>query len=218
MRKLLVLTLLLLFLTSFVVWFTSYKTDQAVLLDKDMGTGIAQIGGDFTLINQEGQLVHEADFRGKFILVFFGFTHCPDICPVSTATLSKVMELLGDKADQVIPLFITVDPERDTPDVLKEYFYNFDKRIIALTGSPDQIKQVAGEYKTYYARSVPTNVEPEHEHMHSKTNHEEPASENYTVDHSGFIYLMGRDGKYIRLFPYDVSPEELARVIQSTLG
>ena len=117
-------------------------------VDQADGQGEAAVGGDFTLTNQAGQPVRQADFHGRVMLVFFGFTHCPDICPVTVATLSKAMEQLGAQADQVAPVFITVDPERDTPQVMKDFLSNFDKHMIpAVTGTPDQTKQVTEAYK-----------------------------------------------------------------------
>jgi protein SCO1/2 len=159
------------------------------------------IGGDFTLTDQSGKRVKDADFRGKIMLVFFGFTHCPDICPVTVATMSKVMPLLGNKVDQVVPIFITVDPERDTPKALKEYLANFDKRIIALTGSPKEIKKAADAYKVYFSVAEASKQK----------------NGDYSVDHSTIVYMMDKKGAYIRHFSYDTGEKEIANAILEAL-
>jgi len=182
------------------------ETNAAVMRPGEMvGVGEAMIGGNFTLVDQQGKTVKDSDFRGRLMLVFFGFTHCPDICPVSTKTLSDAMGLLGDKADQVAPIFISVDPERDTPPVMKDYFSNFDSRMIALTGDAEQIRQVAGAYKAYYSKHEPKAESHDEGHDH------------YTVDHSGFIYLMDRDGKYVTHFPYDASAQSIVETVKPLL-
>ncbi|MDE3060142.1 MAG: SCO family protein [Pseudomonadota bacterium] len=164
------------------------------------------IGGDFTLTDQNGHAVRASDFRGRIMLVFFGFTHCPDICPVTMANLSQAMTLLGDKADQVAPIFITVDPERDTPPVLADYLSHFDARFVGLTGTSDQIKAVAAAYKSYYAdHAMP--IQEGHHH-----------AGEYNVEHSAFIYLMGMDGKYVRLFPNNAEPQDIARGVERVLA
>jgi len=159
------------------------------------------IGGDFMLTDQNGKTVKDADFRGKLMLVFFGFTHCPDICPVSVDSLSKVMGMLGAKADQVAPVFITVDPQRDTQAALKDYLANFDKRIMALTGSPEAIKKAADAYKVYFSVSEASKQK----------------NGDYLVDHSTIIYMMGKDGSYLRHFSYNAAPQEIVDGILEAL-
>jgi protein SCO1/2 len=200
MRKILVLlTVALIAVTSLVLVYTSERTGQRSALPANSEQGEALIGGDFTLTDTSSKLVRDADFRGKVMLVFFGFTHCPDICPVTVATMSKVMTALGTKANQVAPIFITVDPERDTPDVMAQFLSNseFDKRIVGLTGTQEQIKSVAAVYRAYYAKNVMPGVD----------------NTGYTVDHSGFIYVMGKDGKFIKAIPYNKSDEEMLALI-----
>lgn len=215
MRKILLfLTGMLAMSTAVTLWLTQDGSNNFAELmpaagaNAQAGTGEALIGGAFTLTDQNGTAVSDAQFRGKLMLVYFGFTHCPDICPISATALSKTMELLGDQADQVVPIFISVDPKRDTPAVLKNYFANFDKRFVALTGSEEDIKKAADEYKAYYSRTEP----PEGEEDHAKH-----AAADYTIDHSGYIYLMGKDGKYIRHFSYDASPEGITTAVQEKL-
>ncbi|NBX03484.1 MAG: SCO family protein [Alphaproteobacteria bacterium] len=159
-------------------------------------TGKALIGGAFTLIDQDGKEVRDDMFRGKLMLVFFGFTRCPDICPTTAALMTRVMEKLGDKADQVVPLLITIDPEGDTPAVLKTFLANFDKRFVGLTGTPEQVKVAAAAYKAYYAKAEGKEM----------------------VDHSSFLYLMGKDGAYLSHFPDGATDEKIAAGIQSHLN
>lgn len=195
MRKILVLlTLALLLVTTLVIGFTKDRTNQRSALPEDSQQGQAQIGGDFTLTDTAGRIVHDTDFRGRVMLVFFGFTHCPDICPVTVATLSRLLESLDPhQASQLAPLFITVDPKRDTPAVLASYLSSFDKRLIGLTGTPEQVHKAAGAYRAYYAKHDAKGGD----------------KEDYAVDHSGFIYLMGKDGTFIQVMPYDTPVEEL---------
>ena len=138
------------------------------------------IGGPFRLVDQSGKSVTEADFRGKPTLVFFGYTHCPDVCPTTLASLSQVLGDLGpDK--QVAVLFITVDPERDTPAVLKDYLSSFDPRIVGLTGDPEAVAATLRLYRVY-AKKVPTQ------------------GSDYSMDHTGVVYLMNRDGAFVQSF------------------
>jgi len=158
--------------------------------------GESPIGGDFTLLGANGQEVKDASFRGKYMLVFFGFTACPDICPTTLATLSSVLESLGEKAAQVVPVFISVDPARDTPAVIKEYLTHFDPRIVGLTGTSAQVEQVASAYKVYYAKA------------------EDGDEQNYMINHSGYIYLMAKDGTYLRHFSAQDASEEIAGAVR----
>src|SRR5690606_16968628 len=107
----------------------------------------------FALTDQHGKKVSSEDFRGRVMLVFFGFTHCPDICPTTVSNLSKMMDALGSDADEIVPVFITVDPERDTPEVMKNYLANFDERFVGLTGSMDDIKKTSKAYKVFFSKS-----------------------------------------------------------------
>lgn len=171
-------------------------------LPEELSTGEAQIGGSFTLTDQNGKQVSDRQFRGKYMLVFFGFTSCPSICPVGMATITQVMEKLevdGD-ASKVQPIFISVDPETDTPAKVKEYLSNFHSSIIGLTGTPEQIKAVESAYKVYAAKSA---------------NKDMPGG--YNVDHSGFIYLMDKNGEYLRHCSYDEKPEKLASDIEEAI-
>ena len=209
MKKPLFIALFLSILAGFYLWDgTSSASSPAT----ESGSGTVKIGGDFTLTDHTGKEVHDSDYRGRVMLVFFGFTHCPDICPVTTAVLSKTLDQLGADADKVAPLFITVDPKRDTADVLKTYLANFNSHLIGLTGSPEQIKAVVDAYKAYAA--VVANDEDEHEASEGYGHHHD---DDYMVDHSGYVYLMGKDGVYIRHFPYNVSEKELTEALKPYL-
>ena len=140
------------------------------------------IGGPFALIDQDGKRRTDADFRGKVLLVYFGFTYCPDVCPTDLQEIGLAVDRLGPAGDAVQPIFITVDPARDTPEHLKEYVAMFHARFVGLTGDAAAIDAAARAYRVYYAR-----VELE--------------KSDYTVDHSAFIYLMGRHGEYLGFFP-----------------
>ena len=156
----------------------------------------AAIGGPFRLASGE-QTVTDADLRGAPFLVFFGYTHCPDVCPTTLFQMSEVFRALGPDA-KIKGLFITVDPERDTPDRMKEYAGSFDPRIIGLSGDRAAIDKVLAEYRVY-ARKAPG------------------ADGEYTMDHSAVIYLMDRDGKFLRAFNLERPPEKAAAELRPLL-
>lgn len=164
------------------------------------GYGEALIGGPFTLTDQDGRTRSDSEFRGRLMLVNFGFTNCPDVCPLGLQLMTDALERLGPSADQVQPIFITVDPPRDTPAVLKSYMEHFSERLIGFTGTPEQIADVAREYRVYYKAQGTLETDP-----------------NYSVDHSAFIYLMGRDGKFITHFRHDMDPDRVAEAIRQHL-
>ncbi|WP_426958755.1 SCO family protein [Muricoccus radiodurans] len=164
-----------------------------------MPAGVS-LGGPFTLRDHTGRTVTDADYRGKLALIFFGFTFCPDVCPTELQAISQTMDLLGAQADQVQPLFITVDPERDTPAKLAEYVALFHPRITGLTGTPEQIAAAARAFRVYYAKSTPQG------------------SSEYLMDHSAFTYLLGRDGRLRSLFRPGATPEEMAAAIRANLA
>ncbi|MEZ5933105.1 MAG: SCO family protein [Alphaproteobacteria bacterium] len=160
----------------------------------------ALIKSDFELVDQTGSPIADEDFKGSWQLVFFGFTYCPDICPTTLDTVSAVMEALGSDADSVAPLFITVDPERDTPDVMADYVANFDSRIIGLTGSPEQIKAAAQAFRVYYNKAENTD-----------------APDDYSMDHSAFLYLMGPNGEYVSHFSHNDDVEKIVAGIREKI-
>jgi protein SCO1/2 len=150
-----------------------------------------ELGGPFTLTDQNGMTRTDADFRGKYMLVFFGYTFCPDVCPTTLAVEAEALKMLGARADRIVPLFITVDPKRDTPEILKSYLAAFGPSFVGLTGDEAAITQVTKEYRVYYQ-------------AHTEE------GENYTVDHSGVVYLMSPDGRFLANYSLDTSPEMLA--------
>jgi len=145
------------------------------------GPQIAAVGGPFRLVNQDGQTVTDQDFKGRPFLVFFGFTHCPDICPTTLFEVSEIMRNLGPDGDRMRAIFITVDPERDTPAALKEYLSSFDSRLSGLTGDSDAIAAVARSYRAFY-RKVPLE------------------QGGYTMDHTAIVYLMDKQGRFVAPF------------------
>lgn len=161
-------------------------------LPESRSFGKAAIGGPFTLVDQAGKTVKDTDFRGQFMLVYFGFTYCPDICPTALLTMTNAINNLGKDGEEVTPILISVDPERDKPDVLAQYVANFHPRLVGLTGTPEQVKAAADAYKVYY-----TKVE------------QKDSSLAYVVDHSGFIFLMSPKGEYLAHFPHDVAEQSL---------
>ncbi|HSP51086.1 MAG TPA: SCO family protein [Pseudolabrys sp.] len=158
------------------------EPSAAALMDAVMWNK-GPIGGPFALTDQDGRPRSDVDFRGKLLLVYFGYTYCSDICPTDLQAMSSAIDKLGPAGDAVQPLFIAVDPEHDTPDTIKLYVALFHPRLIGLTGSAREIKKVALAYKVYYAKA-------EREKKYDRL-----------IDHSGFIFLVGRDGKYLGIFP-----------------
>ena len=153
----------------------------AIILLTQNRPQIAAIGGPFQLVNQDGQTVTDQDYKGRPFLVFFGFTHCPDICPTTLFEVSEIMRNLGPDGDRMRAIFITVDPERDTPAALKEYLSSFDPRLSGLTGDADAIAAVAKSYRAFY-RKVPLE------------------QGGYTMDHTAIVYLMDKQGRFVAPF------------------
>lgn len=153
------------------------------------------IGGPFTLTDQNGVLRRDSDFRGGLMLVYFGYTYCPDACPTALQTMTTALDDLGDASRDIQPIFITVDPTRDTVEQMKLYAQSFHPRLIALTGTEDQIATVTRAYSIYFRKEKPDE------------------GGAYLVDHSSFIYLMGRDGRYLAHF----GPEDTAASIAAEL-
>ncbi len=156
-----------------------------------------QIGGPFTMTDMHGEGVTEQSYQGKYLLVFFGFTHCPAVCPTSLLSIAHALDALGGDADKVQAVFVTVDPARDTPEVLAKYVANFHPDIVALTGSDAQVEAIAQAYRVYYARV------------------DVPDSEaGYLMDHSAAIYLMGPDGRYLTMLRHNAEPGDIAGAVR----
>jgi protein SCO1/2 len=164
-------------------------------------SGKALIGGPFTLVGKDGKPVTDQAFRGKYMLVFFGFTHCPDICPAELQVIAAALDELGPKADEVVPIFITLDPERDTPPVVADYVMNFGPRFVGLTGSPEQIAEAAKAYRVAYSKFQEEGAKPG----------------DYTVDHSALVYLMGKNGEFLDHFAYGTPAAKMAEGLRRYL-
>jgi protein SCO1/2 len=174
-----------------------------VLLFLVMGGGqkvaaTAAIGGPFQLTDQGGQTITDKSLQGRPTLIFFGFTHCPDVCPTSLFEISEVLRALGPQADRVNAYFISVDPERDTPSAMKEYLSSFDPHLKGLTGDPEVMAKVISEYRVY-AKKVPLK------------------DGDYTMDHTALVYLMDRDGKFVSPFNLKRTPDEAAAELKRYL-
>ena len=165
-------------------------------------SGEALIGGPFALVGKDGKTVTDQDFRGRYMLVFFGFTHCPDICPAELQVMSAALDGLGDDADKVVPIFISVDPERDTPEAVTAYVENFGPNFVGLTGSPEAVAEAAKAYRVTYNKF---------EYKDKEGNY------GYSVDHSALAYLMGPAGQYITHIPYGTPPAKMTEILRRYL-
>lgn len=165
----------------------------------DVATGQPLVGGDFTLTNQDGQVVDQTILNGKWTLVFFGFTYCPDYCPTTLGVLNAVQERMGDKAKDLQIVFISIDPERDTPQMLKDYLSSdgFPDGVIGLTGTPEQVAKAAKAYRAFYQKVG--------------------EGEGYTMNHGLTVYLMGPDGKFRSAVAHDLGPSRTAILIENAM-
>jgi protein SCO1/2 len=163
-----------------------------------IGQAIAGVGGPFHLEDENGKPISDADMKGRPFLVFFGFTHCPEICPTTLFEMSQVMRALGPDADRVGALFITVDPERDTPSILKDYLSNFDPHLRGLTGDQASINAAIKAYRVY-AKKIPLE------------------NGDYTMDHTAVVYLMDKDGRFVAPFSTKRTPEAEAAELRRHL-
>jgi len=162
--------------------------------------GRALVGGPFALTDQDGKRVTDKDFRGRYTLVFFGFTMCPDVCPSALQVMAAALEKLGAKGQQLTPVFMTIDPERDTPGQLAGYVKSFHPRLVGLTGTPAEIEAVTKAYRVY-VKKVP----------------DPKSSAGYTFDHSAIIYLMAPDGAYLQHFTHATSVDAMTERLSKLL-
>ncbi len=165
--------------------------------------GIAAIGGPFTLSDQNKSIRSEADFRGKFLLIYFGYSYCPDVCPTALQVISVALEGLPKRTKFIQPIFISVDPERDTADHLKEYLTNFHPSFIGLTGTKEQIKNAARAFRVYYNKSGTDN---------------NSRSKDYLMDHSSIIFLMDPDGRYVTHFTHKTTPSQMSKELRTLVN
>jgi cytochrome oxidase Cu insertion factor (SCO1/SenC/PrrC family) len=174
------------------------QPSAAQMMD-DLMYGRGSVGGPFTLTDQTGKQRSDTEFRGKLMIVYFGYTYCPDVCPTDLMSITQALDALGPATEGVQPVFITIDPERDTK-VLADYVSAFHHSLIGLTGSPDEIRNIAIAYKAFYVK-VP-----------------DERSGEYSIDHAGIIYLMGRNGEYLGFMPPQTNPDRLTEILRKNLA
>ena len=178
-----------------VLW---YESEQVPGLGRVVTTGQADVGGPFQLTDQHGKRTGDTNFRGRYMLIYFGYSFCPDVCPTTLAVIAQALDKLGQRSHQVVPIFITIDPERDTPKVLDDYMKAFGPSFVGLTGSATEIKDVEKKFRVYAVKKpLPGG--------------------SYGMDHSSVIYLMGPDGKMVSFYDEAVSPDELAKDLRAKL-
>ncbi len=164
------------------------------------GKGIPTIGGPFELVDHKGKTVTESNYSGNYLLVFFGYTYCPDVCPTELQVIGGAMDLLGEAGAKVRPLMVTIDPERDTVAAMADYMSNFHPSLTGLTGSLEQVKAAAKAYRVYYSKNPPDE------------------DGDYFMDHTSFVYLMGPDGKYLHHFSPMSTPEDMAEKVRAVMS
>jgi protein SCO1/2 len=180
-------------LVALLIGFTALIVAAVVTLrPAGQGAQPSAVGGPFTLVSQDGKTVTDRDFLGTPFLVFFGFTHCPDVCPTKLFELSEVLRATGERGRPLRALFITVDPERDTPDMMKSYLGSFDERIVGLTGDPAAVSAAIRSYRAF-ARKVPLK------------------DGDYTMEHTALVYLMDKKGQFVGAFNLERPPAEAAQ-------
>jgi cytochrome oxidase Cu insertion factor (SCO1/SenC/PrrC family) len=175
------------------------RADAARLMNELM-SGKVPVGGAFALSDPEGRRVALADFRGKLVLLYFGYATCPDVCPTDLAAIGQTLRDLDAASDQVQPVFVTLDPERDTPAVLREYAAAFHPRFVALTGTEGEIRRVATDYKVFFEK-VPL-----------------PGTKTYVIDHTAYTFLLDRAGRFVSLFPPGTPPARMAVMLREQLA
>lgn len=170
-------------LAGVMLWWQARQAPEAPLLGKVVGSGAIAVGGPFTLTDQNGKQVSSADFRGRYMLIYFGFSMCPDVCPTTLAVMADALDKVDPDGRRIVPILITIDPERDTPQVLAPYVKAFGDHFIGLTGSPEEIAAVEKAFKVY-AKKKPLDES-------------KGLAGGYGMDHSSVLYLMGPDGKLV---------------------
>lgn len=182
-----------------VAWFATYPLQDTTVVQTKV-SGEALVGGPFTLTDQTGKRVTDQDYRGRYMLVFFGFTNCPDICPAGLQVLSAALDKLGPKAESVTPVFITLDAKRDTPEKLGQYVKSFHPKLVGLTGSEEEVAAAAKAYRVYAQKVV-----------------DEKNPGSYSYDHSALFYLMGPDGKFVAPIPHTNDVSEVVAALEKVL-
>jgi cytochrome oxidase Cu insertion factor (SCO1/SenC/PrrC family) len=188
-------------LACFLLIYYQLGKQSTVTVQDRPGQGIPQIGGDFILTDQHGNKRSTSEFHGKFQLIYFGYSYCPDICPLGLQNISGALRAVGRDLDNIVPLFVTIDPERDTVENLKIYASNFHPNFIMLTGTPSDVAPVLKSYKVYASKAKPDGT-----------------MADYLMDHSTLIYLINREGHFVKSFPHTMPPEDLAKAITLLLA
>lgn len=179
---------------------TPERRAGAAQLMNELMSGRHPVGGPFTLRDADGRRVALADFRGRVVLLYFGYARCPDVCPTDLAVIGEALRALGTRADAVQPVFVTLDPRRDRPGVMREYAAAFHPRFVALTGTEAEVRRVATAYKVFFEK-VPL-----------------PGTNTYTIDHAAFTFLLDREGRYVAFFPPGTPPARMAAMLREQLA
>ena len=179
-----------------LIW---HESENVPRLGSTVSQGQVDLGGPFTLTGQDGQKVSSTDFRGKYQLIYFGYSFCPDVCPTTLGVIAQALDKMGVEQKRIVPIFITIDPERDTPAVLKKYMAAFGERFVGLTGTVDEIAMVEKKYRVY-AKKTPL-----------------PEGSGYGMDHSSVIYLMAPDGRLVSFYDELISPDDLLKELKSKI-
>ena len=179
-----------------------HESNNVPGLGRSVITGRADVGGPFQLIDHTGKPVTDADYRGRYMLIYFGFSFCPDVCPTTLAVMAQALDKLGSEARRVTPIMITIDPERDTPEVLADYMKAFGPSFVGLTGSVAAIKDVEKKYRVYAVKKPLDPAKPK---------------AGYGMDHSSVLYLMGPNGRLISFYDEAISPDQLAKELRQKI-
>lgn len=188
-------------LTGAALGFIALRATSPTIDGQSTVSGKPLVGGPFSLIDQTGKRVTDQDYRGRYMLVFFGYTNCPDICPAGLQVMSAALDKLGKRADDIVPVFITLDPAQDTPERMATYVKAFSPRLVGLTGSESEIAATAKAYRVYYQK-VPDDKDPS----------------RYTIDHSAIFYLMGKDGSLVAPIAHTNDVDQLAGALSKALS
>ncbi|HWM60585.1 MAG TPA: SCO family protein [Rhizomicrobium sp.] len=180
-----------------------HESETVPGLGRSVITGQADVGGPFRLTDQNGKAVSDTDFRGRYMLVYFGYSFCPDVCPTTLSVMAQALDRLGGESRRVTPVFITIDPERDTPQVLGDYMKAFGPNFVGLTGSAAAIKDVEKKYRVYAVKKP--------------LDSSKGGGGGYGMDHSSVMYLMGPDGKMISFYDEAISPDDLAKDLRQKI-
>lgn len=173
-----------------------YKFQQpTAVIHKNIIDPAVLLGGDFALVDQFGVSRSTAEFRGKILLVYFGYTYCPDVCPMALEHITKALQQLGKDRDKIKVLFVSIDPNRDTPEILNLYSTNFDPNIVMLTGTQEAVQRAMNQYKVYAKKETKDGFS------------------DYLINHTSVVYLMGIDGEYVSSFAHSTSPEKIQEIL-----